>query len=695
MGLRLMAVWLGLVGCPSPEVPPPAPEPADGPVCDAGDAVWATRAMALTWGRRPHSSHEQRIWATAAGDIGREATLAAMMADPAYRTSMQAWLNDLLEVERAGDRTFPPCDHQRYLPDDPALAEFVRDRVPHGARYEFDFTMADLVASALTLDDISPVFRANLLVRMMRHPANGNVSIDDSAPAFRETWGEGFFRTYLGRDLDCLPCHNSEWSATGHADPALDRTWEIPGHFERALLGTAEGSDPTAYFAMFRYYDLVEFPDSRVNPWGFDPTCASLAPPSTLDDFLDQEAFFIRDHGQSGSVWELESHLHRGIDGLRAAGLTPADDGSVEPDRAFAYLVGTRVANEAWRLATGNPLTLEHGFPRTRAQRDQLKALADGFTEDWSLRGLLTDIALSPWFNPAAPAVCPGGPHWSAPVWDPTTDALDPPENNPGDRIQRLPPRTALRSLHHVMGWPEPPDFYPWTDEFTPVAPFHQSFGVFLQVVANSGPAPMAFDTLLAWQHEYGACRPRDDLFDSGGTCGLPELNQLTCACACEECVCRDMPQCCEPEETAWDAACADHCLTACGGCAAEMVFMGDAPDTLDALITQAITEDRPVDHVVSALRDRLLLSPTMSSTERALVQDLLGRPLASATTAEPALEAGLRRVCGAMLSAPDLLLELAPALATTSSPIPLDAEADCTRLEQLTATAGQATACH
>jgi hypothetical protein len=58
----------------------------------------------------------------------------------------------------------------------------------------------------------------------------------------------------------------------------------------------------------------------------------------------------------------------------------------------------------------------------------------------------------------------------------------------------------------------------------------------------------------------------------------------------------------------------------------------------------------------VLALKDRLVGEPEVSEAERGPLEALLGEPL-SGPASSPALETGLRRVCGVLVSSPMFML--------------------------------------
>lgn len=665
-------------------------------VCDAGEEAWVHRAMLMVWGRRPHGVVEARLWADLSARHGRAEALRAMMQAPPYREWMTQWLLDALAVDRSGDRVFPTCYHQQELTPSADLALFLRDHEPHGSDFGRSFSMADVIASALLLDDVSVVYRSHLLARMARVPTNANTSEYDSDYEFRASFGASFMDVYLNRDLGCLPCHNSEFSVTGSSDPALDRTWEIPGHWEKALFGRSVGRPAIEIDSMFRYHDLIVWPETKVQPWGISTSCISLAPPGTVDDFVGEQAFFIQDYGTWGTVWELEAHLREGVAGLREGLPEVGADGAVEPDTAFAYLVAASLADRVWELGMGSRLTISHRLPRNKEQRDRLSHLtASILTSGWSLQRALTEVATDPTFNPAAPAECEGELRMPA-LFDPFS--VDLPDeaaryNTAGDRVVRVPPRAALRSIHDAMGWTQPPDFYPWTTRVVAPSVFHHQFGVYQFDATPTVDRSVPFEVMLAFQHAYGRCEPPDDLFVTDAPeCGFldPSTGSNPYG-ACDACVCALQPECCRG---AWDESCATLCNGTCGGCGADEVLLDTAEDVIVQLTRAAAASGGTVGDVVVALRDRLLGSSVMSSTERSLVEELLERPLDAPAEASLAADEGLRLLCGAMLSSPQSMLLVTPALGGAVPVIDLSSAEDCARAESAAAAAGLTWSC-
>jgi len=243
---RLLLLALAFLGVSCP-VPDPVLEN------DAGDAAFAQRATWLMWGRRPTSAAERDVLVHMIQANDRAAVVREMAKAPDYVDRWQEFLYDALAVNRNGDRANSLCYRIGYWDDDPALAAYVAS----ASASETDiapWTMRDLVRSALLLDDLSPAFRGGLLPNAAMPGVPPNLI---EAEADRRDFASVFFSTHLGRNPECLPCHNSEASVTDHEDPDVDRFWPLPGTPERDLFGASEGRDLDSLGIFFRRHGVA------------------------------------------------------------------------------------------------------------------------------------------------------------------------------------------------------------------------------------------------------------------------------------------------------------------------------------------------------------------------------------------------------------------------------------------------------
>ncbi len=656
---RVLAV-LAVLACAEPAPPVPS--------CDAGDVAFVHRVVPLLWGRRPHGSAEVLLLARLAEERGRAGLVRAMAQTHEYVEHWRLVLLDNLRASRLNERANAPC-YGRGLHENPG-PEFAGWMREHNARdaAPAPFTMHDLMRSALKLDDLSPIYRANLFAELW---AEYRVPDLPGARAHTDSRIETFMQAYLSRKLECLVCHNSEFSVTGAEDPALDRTWEIPGHYERALFGVSTGVPVAALRTFFRRWGVVAgaFYDTDyreeaardelaagVRPFGLDASCGVFSAGGLErphDDWKD--AYFGAAAGPEANIWTLEEQLRRGFETLRRDGVVLGSANEVDPDVAFAWLVSTTVAENVWLEAFGEPLTLPHAFPRNSAQRDALWALAKRFAgSGFSLVELLVAVTELPVFNPGS--TCGELPPWFQP-FGAEDQPLPAVTNTVGDAVNRLPSRVALRAVSAALEWTPPSDYL--LHFAMPEAVRQRNLGVFLKH-ADPGYRGTNFQTLLAWEGAYAACR--DPL--ASEECGLipffdfagEETACWMCSAAPEE-VCAWDERCCD---LAWFERCTATCPTG------DIDFdIGNYPkavrppselDWLDRLLAAA-PPGSTREALVRALKDRLLGTAALDPREH----DLLGSLFDSGglDTAYTAADAdGLRRVCGVLLLSADFQLQ-------------------------------------
>jgi hypothetical protein len=217
---------------------------------DAGDEAWAKAIVPILWGRGPTGMNEVRVLVDLIEQSSRADVVRAMATSPEYIDHWQDLLLDDLLIDRLSHDSKPECYEEALGLEGPALAAWVRDHAPEEEGFDTPWTMADLVRSTLALDDLSPLYRANLFARLGQQFFDP-VAFD--ALSYRQDKVEVFLSSYLDRRVACMECHNSEFSVTGHTDPTLDRTWEIPGYVEAALFGASDGpEEPDDLQILFR-----------------------------------------------------------------------------------------------------------------------------------------------------------------------------------------------------------------------------------------------------------------------------------------------------------------------------------------------------------------------------------------------------------------------------------------------------------
>lgn len=255
--LRLvLAAGLFLVAaCPQTTFDPP-------PLGDAGDEAFVRRAVPLLYGRNPASIREVDAMVQLVAQSDRATLIRTMAKSPDYVDRWAEFVMDSLFVNRTGERGNAACYGIRRLDyDDDQLARFLRDNGPRDGSYaetdedyEGAWSMADLFRSSLWLDDLTPIYRANLFAVMAKDiPLQG---VDAAMLVRQNLWGL-FEQTYLGRQMACMGCHNSKDAVTDNADPELDRHWPIPGYSEKAVFGDHQGRDVEDMLTLFRKHHVL------------------------------------------------------------------------------------------------------------------------------------------------------------------------------------------------------------------------------------------------------------------------------------------------------------------------------------------------------------------------------------------------------------------------------------------------------
>jgi hypothetical protein len=591
-------------------------------------------------GRRPKSQAEVDVYVDlyeatkAAGSDPKEAVARAIMEQPEFADRWLEATMDAIHVQRLDVQNEATCwDTSDRATVDASLATAVRMM---GATTQGDgkgnWTMLDLAKSALVLDDLTPIYRAQLF-SMVAHPIPAaNVPAVEAELARRADFGETFDSAYLHRDIVCLGCHNSEHSVTDSDDEAADRHWPVPGLAELAVYGMSTGIAPDRAHAPFRVDGFV-MDRSGSRPWGWDAQCGMFSA-IVGDDPADVDGKFASLSGKRSTVYTLEQALARGFDKLRgAAPPIDANGGISDPDVALAWLVTLKMTEDVWKKTTGTSLTIANYFPRNQASSELLNSLATRYTQSgYSLKALLVAIVQSDYFNrKPAELGCGKNPYTYPAVYDPwvTADA-DPIKrrNGPGDLVTAIDARTLVATTKAALEWTEPPmasrfpDYGDGCETETCAqmqnycssfgsccnaakacmangmlpseeVPFERGVGIFLRN-SEQGFRGLDFQARLVWENRYGNCaRPR------------------------------------------WVTS-----------------------DFIDKIVAAAAADpSATVGDVVAAIKDRLIGEPgVFDGSESAALASIFGKALdqpAAGVTADQA-----RVLCGALLESPQFLLQ-------------------------------------
>ncbi len=624
--LLLLASLALLVGCPSEDGTDEPPTPTNEAMTvlnDAGDEAFVRRALPLLWGRAPASIHEVQVLVDLIGLSDRESVVRAMVTSPEFLDHWQANLYDWTSVARLGYRANIDCYAEPVLgSSSPDLAMFVRDQDALSTDFGSAWSMYDLTRSALALDDLSPFFEADLYAQLTFDAPVMNLA---ETAATRSNAASAFQRNYLNREMECLPCHNSESGVTDHNNPEFDRAWSAPGYFEQALFGESEGMPVGDLHIFFRRDGVTTGPMPAVPgesdppafdpdvtfPWGMSEVCGTFAVPDQVaPDRLEFEGYFGSAVGDRASMWDLEPVLRQGLDALRGGALEVGDDQLVSGPDAAAYMLAMSIAEKAWYEAHGLPLTLSFGIARNEAQRTILQSLADRWLEgSYSLADLLVGVLTHPYFvqNPPDALVGTGNPYYLDRVFQPFSDAEQDPAaqgNSTGDAIRRRPARVLLTSAYRALDWGDLPAF---PDPFEPIGPdnnilaygdeawIQQGAGLSMKH-SSSGFRTIDFQTLLAWESWLGTCT---------------------------------------------DGFSGDH-----------------EGDWVDRMLAEAQSSGASVADALSALKDRLLTDPVLDDEERGFLAPVLGGvSLDQGVDGSDAVEQAVRTVCGLWLTSPQFQL--------------------------------------
>ena len=645
------ATLSGCGGCDGGADAPPDAAPTYDQCASAGPAFVRDATLALT-GHRPSSQREvdayvalydQAAAALAAGtstESPRAVVARALLAKPEVRDRWVVHFMDALRVTRVEDQTQEACWGEALRPSVvPELAAAVRDNPASGAGPGVPFTMLDLARSAVALDDLTPIYRGHLFALVSRPIAAANVPDVEAELARREDFGTVFDATYLNRDIVCLGCHNSTAAITDREDPALDRHWPLAGQVDLALFGAPTGIAPERAHAPFRFDGFVVERGGRT-PWGMSPECGRFAPAAAIpDDLAMIDGHLGSLMGRRLTVFDLDAALKQGFDTLRGSGLMVAPDGTVaDPDAALAAMVAASIVESVWTEIVGTPLTIANYFPRNQAARDELQRLTDGFvTNGYSLDALLVAIVSSDYFSRLPPeAGCGASPYTYPAIYDPwVIDDSDETRrgNGPGDAVAALSTRTLLSAAYAALEWPAPTgEQFPLDEEGCEELSCGDlagacNFGACCETYAVKcqGQPATRDPAELPFQRTIGA-------FLKNGERGFRGLDFQA--------------------RLGWEDR--------FGACAKPAQLTGD--DFVDrALALGRQTPGATVGDVVALVKDRLVGEPIAPApadggpAEAAAIEALIGAPLSAPAADLDA--AGLRRLCGVLLSSPQFVL--------------------------------------
>ena len=281
---------------------------------DAGNESYMRQAVPILQGRKIRGYEETKLLRDIAQITSRDIVLRSLMEQPDYRDHWAETLVDNLQIHREGARGQASCYGAplRAGSDSDVLAEWLRTHAPTSPTAPL-FNMSDVMRSSLKLDNLFPLYSAHLFA-LENRPGFG------TEQEMRDTLGAAFSKVYLHREMLCLKCHNSEYSLSGESS-GWNRTYPIPGNFERALYGAPEGEPTANAFAVFRTDVRSGFGggSSPISPWGMSG-CGSFDQ-TVPNDPLGVTAHFTASLGSQATIYKVQERFASGYTNLDADGL--------------------------------------------------------------------------------------------------------------------------------------------------------------------------------------------------------------------------------------------------------------------------------------------------------------------------------------------------------------------------------------
>jgi hypothetical protein len=165
---RGLAILLGLALLSGACMPVP-------PLDDNGDPSFVRQLVPKLLGRKVKGEAEARLLSQIAGLFGREAVVWTLMAQPDFTEHWIDVLVDGVRMQREGPRMQDPaCFGAPLRVIRPIwLANYVRNQPPSAVAPGGPFNMIDLAFAAVSVDNLSSVYRAYPIPLTARPPRAG------------------------------------------------------------------------------------------------------------------------------------------------------------------------------------------------------------------------------------------------------------------------------------------------------------------------------------------------------------------------------------------------------------------------------------------------------------------------------------------------------------------------------------------
>jgi hypothetical protein len=667
------------------------PPPPEAELCDAGDEAWVKRAIPFIQGRKPESIREVRVLVSAieqldaAGEPGRRRVAEALAQGDLYLDRWRNYYYTQLRVHRRGDQRNPECYADlTAASQDGDVADAIRSSRAEDPPDFQNYTMGDVVLSSLRLDDISPAYSADLFARMGTPITGGNVTREEIETTNRAYYGSLFLTQTLGRKVECMQCHTTGWSTTDSVVENLDRHWPVyeGNYFELATFGEFDMENPlqeAEVDSLFRHAGFVDYSwcnqnNTNCNPaqavgvqaWGLDFNCGLFRTDAYQDPVIDlDEVPYMAGEfpeGSAANLFDFEPRFRQGLETLASSGVSADDMGTLDdPTVGLAFLFAMNQANEMWKEGMGYSLTVANRFPRNAAQRDTLQALTEAFfNSHYSVRTLVTEVAVHPYFNQAPPDACGASSAYHMPaIFDPFTKAATDPQeqgNGVGDMLHRYSAWVLLQSAMRSMWWDLPQQFGNST-AYAFLAPY----------ITNTPENTASVVPFSYLNPHFAAGNP-----GSYGLCGAGYFAPCTDAPLNYELM-RDLGIFINTSEGGfngvdfngllfWEAELAsglDPQLQ--GACTGPLGQDCANADFATALVEAALDADATMGDLAAAIKDRLITEPELGSdAEREHIEAIMGASLdeAVADVGQGDAVTAVRRYAGVLLNTPQFMLD-------------------------------------
>ncbi len=321
----------------SPLFNPTKADPSD----DAGDYSFVRQMVPVLFGRKVRGYDELSVLVDilreSGGDRAEFMTVLLRNDSPYFVEYAEHWSDYLvhaLRIQRDGDKGMGSC----FADSSPARVVFGSSNATQIASCVRtgdattdcsdgnNFNMWDVVRSSVALDNLAPAYRGYLFAMQNFTTSGAEVTPHNE----QDEVSESFHHIYLGRNQDCLGCHNTASSVSGEFDingnPSYwNRHAPIPGNFELAVYGTPSGRENQREINQLFRSNITHGTAER--PFGMS-SCGTFSAAGSADidskyppGYAPPQPYFTAALDPTASIWEVEDKLKSGYVKLASYGL--------------------------------------------------------------------------------------------------------------------------------------------------------------------------------------------------------------------------------------------------------------------------------------------------------------------------------------------------------------------------------------